>query len=87
MRIGLTGVGRIGAFHAATLDSLDAVDELEEGLRRPEAPHSAQQTGAGVLEGDVVPRRDPGRSGHRLEQAGPDLGGLDGFFIVRLIAP
>ncbi|WP_431843448.1 Gfo/Idh/MocA family protein [Calidifontibacter indicus] len=28
MRIGLTGVGRIGAFHAATLDSLDAVDEL-----------------------------------------------------------
>lgn len=28
MRIGLTGVGRIGAFHAATLNSLDAVDEL-----------------------------------------------------------
>lgn len=28
MRIGLTGVGRIGAFHAATLHSLPAVDEL-----------------------------------------------------------
>lgn len=28
MRIGLTGVGRIGAFHAATLNSLDAVEEL-----------------------------------------------------------
>jgi myo-inositol 2-dehydrogenase/D-chiro-inositol 1-dehydrogenase len=28
MRIGLVGVGRIGAFHAATLKGLDAVDEL-----------------------------------------------------------
>ena len=28
MRIGLAGVGRIGAFHAATLSALDAVDEL-----------------------------------------------------------
>lgn len=28
MRIGLTGVGRIGAFHAATLHSLASVDEL-----------------------------------------------------------
>ncbi|MDG4824898.1 Gfo/Idh/MocA family oxidoreductase [Asanoa sp. WMMD1127] len=28
MRIGLVGVGRIGAFHARTLASLDAVDEL-----------------------------------------------------------
>jgi myo-inositol 2-dehydrogenase/D-chiro-inositol 1-dehydrogenase len=28
MRIGLVGVGRIGAFHAETLASLDAVDEL-----------------------------------------------------------
>ena len=28
MRIGLAGVGRIGAFHASTLAGLDAVDEL-----------------------------------------------------------
>src|SRR5690348_15566655 len=28
MRIGLAGVGRIGAFHAATLRDLDAVDSL-----------------------------------------------------------
>ena len=28
MRIGLAGTGRIGAFHAATLSSLDAVDEV-----------------------------------------------------------
>ena len=28
MRIGLVGVGRIGAFHAATLKSLPAVDQL-----------------------------------------------------------
>ena len=28
MRIGLAGVGRIGAFHAETLRHLDAVDEL-----------------------------------------------------------
>ncbi len=28
MRIGLAGVGRIGAFHAATLKALDAVDDL-----------------------------------------------------------
>lgn len=28
MRIGLAGVGRIGAFHASTLTSLDAVDEV-----------------------------------------------------------
>jgi myo-inositol 2-dehydrogenase/D-chiro-inositol 1-dehydrogenase len=28
MRLGLIGLGRIGAFHAGTLSSLDAVDEL-----------------------------------------------------------
>ena len=28
MRIGLVGVGRIGAFHAATLKSLPAVDQV-----------------------------------------------------------
>ena len=28
MRIGLAGVGRIGAFHAATLAGLDAVDQV-----------------------------------------------------------
>ena len=28
MRIGLAGVGRIGAFHASTLVGLDAVDEV-----------------------------------------------------------
>src|SRR3954469_14395105 len=28
MRIGLAGVGRIGAFHADTLRTLDAVDQL-----------------------------------------------------------
>ena len=28
MRIGLAGVGRIGAFHAETLAALDSVNEL-----------------------------------------------------------
>ena len=34
MRIGLAGVGRIGAFHAATLDALPAVDEVVVARRR-----------------------------------------------------
>lgn len=36
MRIGLAGAGRIGAFHALTLSSLDGVDEVVVGDSRPE---------------------------------------------------
>lgn len=36
MRIGLAGAGRIGAFHARTLASLDGVDEIVVGDSRPE---------------------------------------------------
>ena len=35
MRIGLAGAGRIGAFHAATLASLDGIDEVVVGDSRP----------------------------------------------------
>lgn len=37
MRIGLAGAGRIGAFHATTLASLEGVDEVVVGDCRPEA--------------------------------------------------
>jgi myo-inositol 2-dehydrogenase / D-chiro-inositol 1-dehydrogenase len=40
MRIGLAGAGRIGAFHALTLASLDGVDEVVVGDSRPEAAHA-----------------------------------------------
>lgn len=36
MRIGLAGAGRIGAFHAATLASLDGVDEVVVADARPD---------------------------------------------------
>jgi len=36
MRIGLAGAGRIGAFHALTLASLDGVDEVVVGDSRPD---------------------------------------------------
>ena len=53
-----------------------AVEQVEERLARPEPAHPAQQRLAGVLEGDVEVRHDPGRGGHHVEQAGPDLGRL-----------
>ena len=40
MRIGLAGAGRIGAFHAATLASLDGVDEVVVGDSRPAVAHA-----------------------------------------------
>ncbi len=74
MRIGLTGVGRIGAFHAATLNSLDAVDELivhdvngaqaakvaaELGAR---AVDSEQELLAAGLDGLVITTPTPGHA-------------------------
>lgn len=40
MRIGLAGAGRIGAFHALTIASLDGVDEVVVGDSRPEVAHA-----------------------------------------------
>ena len=53
-----------------------AVDELEECLRRPEAPHPAQHRPGGVLEGDVEVGHDARDLGHGVEQVGADLGRL-----------
>jgi myo-inositol 2-dehydrogenase/D-chiro-inositol 1-dehydrogenase len=39
MRIGLAGVGRIGAFHAATIKGLQAVDEVVVADANPDAAH------------------------------------------------
>ena len=51
MRIGLVGVGRIGAFHAETLKGLDFVDELVVTDLFPEAARSvADQLGVGFAE-------------------------------------
>jgi myo-inositol 2-dehydrogenase/D-chiro-inositol 1-dehydrogenase len=51
MRIGLIGVGRIGALHAQTLTELPAVDEL---IVTDAVPHVAQRVGA-RLNARVVP--------------------------------
>ncbi|MEO7753592.1 MAG: Gfo/Idh/MocA family oxidoreductase [Terracoccus sp.] len=48
MRIGLAGVGRIGAFHAATLAGIGAVDELVLADVAPDlARHVADELGVG----------------------------------------
>src|SRR3954471_6143026 len=51
MRIGLAGVGRIGAFHAKTLAALDFVDELVV----TDADLGAAKTVADELGADVAP--------------------------------
>ena len=51
MRIGLAGVGRIGAFHAETLTGLDFVDELVVSDLVPDAARSvADRLGVGFAE-------------------------------------
>ncbi len=51
MRIGLAGVGRIGAFHAATLRDLDSVDEVVVADADPEAARAvAEAEGLGVAD-------------------------------------
>lgn len=53
MRIGLTGVGRIGAFHASTLAGLDEVEEVVVTDLVPEAAQAlAREHGYGVA-GDL----------------------------------
>lgn len=53
MRIGLTGVGRIGAFHAATLHSLPAVDELVlYDFNGEQAASVAAELGAQVVDSE-----------------------------------
>ncbi|GAB3580050.1 Gfo/Idh/MocA family protein [Calidifontibacter terrae] len=55
MRIGLTGVGRIGAFHAATLNSLDAVDELVvHDVNAEQAAKVAAELGATVVDSEAA---------------------------------
>jgi myo-inositol 2-dehydrogenase/D-chiro-inositol 1-dehydrogenase len=39
MRLGLLGLGRIGAFHAETLAGLPAVEELESATRSRHWPN------------------------------------------------
>ena len=48
MRIGLAGVGRIGAFHAETLKGLDAVDELVVTDADAEARPGGRRPGVGL---------------------------------------
>src|SRR5690242_19796141 len=51
MRIGLAGVGRIGAFHAETLTGLDFVDDLVVTDMVPEAARTlADDLGVGFAE-------------------------------------
>ncbi len=54
MRIGLAGVGRIGAFHAGTLRTLDGVDDL---LLADAVPEAAERVAADV-EAKAVPDVD-----------------------------
>jgi myo-inositol 2-dehydrogenase/D-chiro-inositol 1-dehydrogenase len=50
MRIGLVGVGRIGAFHAETLQGLDVVDEVVVADLYPEAARAvADRLGVGFV--------------------------------------
>ena len=74
MRIGLAGTGRIGAFHAATLSSLGAVDEVVVTDADPElaqkvatelglsvAPDVASLLASGV-DGFVITTATPGHA-------------------------
>src|SRR4051794_6963625 len=67
MRIGLIGVGRIGAFHAQTLSDLPAVDEL---IVTDAVPGLAQRVGEG-LDASVAP-----------EPADLLVAGVDGIVIA-----
>ena len=68
MRIGLAGVGRIGAFHAETLTGLDVVDEVVvTDLRRRGRPQRWPTSS-----GSASPRRRP-----RCSRSG-----VDGFVIA-----
>ena len=55
MRIGLAGAGRIGAFHATTLSSLDGVHEVVVG---DVDPATARSTAASLPAARVVPIED-----------------------------
>ena len=67
MRIGLFGLGRIGAFHAATLSKLPAVDSL---VVRPD-PILGQAHGRPVRRGN---RRPPRGRSHRVADTGVQIG-------------
>jgi myo-inositol 2-dehydrogenase/D-chiro-inositol 1-dehydrogenase len=53
MRIGLAGTGRIGAFHAATLASLDEVDQVVVTDSFPQAAATLAREGGYGLAGDL----------------------------------
>ena len=67
MRIGLLGLGRIGAFHAATLSKLPAVDSL---VVRPD-PILGQAHGRPVRRGN---RRQPRGRSHSVADTGVQIG-------------
>ncbi len=52
MRIGIMGLGRIGAFHAETLSGLDAVDDLV--VTDPVAAAAAPCTVADAIEASWI---------------------------------
>lgn len=54
MRIGVIGVGRIGAFHASTLAALDRVEEVAVTDVRPGAADQLAQTGGYRVAADVA---------------------------------
>ncbi|MGW7787386.1 dehydrogenase, partial [Streptomyces tricolor] len=53
MRIGILGLGRIGAFHAETLSGLDAGEE--RGVRRPQQGRAPAAPPRGVADGAQAP--------------------------------
>ena len=61
---------------ASGVERADRREQVEEPLGRAEPAHPAQHRLAGVLERQVEVRRDAGRGGDRLDQAGPGLGRL-----------
>jgi myo-inositol 2-dehydrogenase / D-chiro-inositol 1-dehydrogenase len=71
MRIGLAGVGRIGAFHAATLRDLDTVDEVVVADADSAAAHRvADELGVGVAK-DVEALLACGIDGFAIATATP----------------
>jgi len=56
MRLGLLGLGRIGAFHAETLAGLPAVEEHPEPAQRADRPSSLSMLRRSRLVGRPAPR-------------------------------
>ena len=77
--VGLAGEpdDHVGADAGRGSDRPDPVEQSQEALGVAEPSHPSQHRAAGVLERQVEVRRDAGRARDRLDQPGPDLGGLE----------